>query len=231
MSKITVNINGIPANNLFIEGLDDFSVSHDLDENGNEMKKVSNTLVWHGGGVTGSPFEIFKADLIDDPEGKNKSIPVEFFDNCCGDPKSIFKGVVKGDSLRWCDGQCFIEAEAIEDDTDDRALDCLESTLIFDNRNGFQSQVHPRVTYCNELRPNWLHDVILILGIIVNIIQLILIPVVSVVAFVIALFTLGAAGGLSLINDYIALIPALKEAITGCGRQHPSPIVTGKQQV
>ncbi len=230
MSLIVVDINGIRVDEAnttrLIEGLDNFTVSHEIDENGNELKKVTNSLIWHDdeNSLT-SPYKILKQELIDDPAGKNKSVSVEFFDTCCGGvEKSRFVGIIKGDSLSWCDGQCFIEAEVIEDDEDDQKLDCLASKLVFDNQNGFQSQDHPRVTYCNELRPNWMHDVILILGIFINLIQIILVPIVAAVSLLITIVTIGTFGT-GLLDDYLSLIPALKEAITGCGRQHPSPFV------
>ena len=84
MSNILVNINGVRVDEVnshkLIEGLDNFKVSHELDENGNELKKITNNFVWHDSDDLNSPYKVLKQELIDDPQGKSNNVSVEFFD-------------------------------------------------------------------------------------------------------------------------------------------------------
>lgn len=227
----------------FISGVDeaksDIIVTVTKKEAGRGIsKKFTNELTFLGGpGGTGA-FDYIKPILIDDPNGGNKSITIKMFDECCldenGDPWLAFEGIIRGDSVDWCEGDCFCTGNAVEHTVETKKIDCLKSTTIFDNYAGFQSNNHPRMVYCDELRPNWLHHVVIILGIIVNIILLILTPIVAILSVIIQAICaiVNIVGGDcpdeladGILDDFQEFKELLNESIIGCGRVHPSPLV------
>lgn len=180
--------------------------------------------------------------FIDNPAGKNAFVPVKIFeDKCCDTDILIFEGLLRGDMINWCYGECTARVQFIEHTAETKALDCIKSTLVDDNWNGFQSLIHPRVVYCNEMRPNELQHLVMILGIIANVILVLLTPLIAVVSLIIqGLQAIEDAFGSIGININIApefaedtnlmtlwndMVTSLNQRIIGCGRKHPSPYV------
>ncbi len=191
---------------------------------------------------TGAAYDLIAAELIDTPTGNQNFMTVKIFeDDCCDTDILLFEGIIRGDSLKWCYGQCEVTAQFFEHTVETKLMDCARSTIVDDNWNGFKNASHPRVVYCVELRPDFLAHVVLIVGIIVNIILAILSPVVAVISAIIqglqaiedALGTLGIniniapefAEQQSLFNIWQDLITSINQRIIGCGRKHPSPFV------
>jgi len=186
-------------------------------------------------------FDYLRAKFIDNPEGKFESVLIDIYDDCCEDEKLVFEGIIYGESIGWCEGDCHIDVTAVEYDNDAKALDCVKSTLIDDNHNGFKQQQHPRMVYCLEYRPSVLQDIVMILGIIVNlqfiVFSPIILPVIAIIQAVnlIVNFLASLVPGLSPIQQItnpaaeIAqlsnLIQQVNSFIVGCGRRHPSPLV------
>ncbi len=210
-----------------IDGLKGLKVTEDKSTDGKPSRKFTKELKFYGRGA-----QIIREEIINKADGANRQIPIVVYDDCCnaedGTDYIFFSGVIRGDNVDWCEGDCYISATASEDTS---KIDCLESTVIYDNRNGFQNRNHPRVTYCLEFRPAILHDLVILLG--VNIL-VILLPFRLVLLFVDIIIKLidkipgvkleqPLKGGLGEeLDDFSDLI---KSAITGCGRQHPSPLV------
>ena len=202
-------------------------------------QSYSSELVFYDDG-----YDLLKAELIDASAGFNKEVTVEIFDDCCkGEP--VFVGVIRGDSIDWCEPKCFVAAQVFEKIAD---LNCIQSTLIADDHKGFFSeQEHPKVRYCVELRPQFLHLVVIILvGIISQALTIMLLPLIIIVAGIISAITLIVAvldaicsligcevgsitvGGIDLldpVNEAVSWINDAINLILGCGRFHPSPLL------
>lgn len=222
---VFIELNGERIYDL-VDGLKSTNVSQEAtDDGGKPSRKFSKELKFFG-----RAKEIVTKELIDVQNGANKQIPFVLYDDCCtsstGGPYEHFRGVIRGDNVDWCDGDCFVSATASEDTAQ---IDCLESTVIYDNTYGFQQKEHPRMNYCLEFRPGIMHHLFIILGLsIITVFQPIRLVVfildilIKIVGKVIKLKQ-PLKGGLSAeLTDFNDL---LSEMITGCGRQHPSPLI------
>ena len=249
-----VIFNGIEVTGEGVNGIDKVTIKHRRkDEDGKLSKSFSTELTVYGAG-----WEIVRDELINNPQGKMNHVDVSVYDTCCQggteeEPLLIFEGIIRGDTVDWCEGECFATVQLVEHTEETRKFDCVQSTLITDNSNGFMDQTHPRFRYCNELRPSGLQDVILILGIIVNLIIVLLYPlwwsIAQIVAKINAIIwvlnlVIDAVNTLPLVDigniSYLTLdqddqtstweeiqnlIEQLNERLVGCGRAHPSPLV------
>ena len=240
-TDVTIKLDGVIYDDP-VDGLSSIRTRIQKKRSDNKLQKsFSEELVFHG-----QAYEYIKQQLIDDPQGRLKKIRFEMFDLCClddtGNPLLVFEGIIRGDSIDWCDGECFVSTQIIEETDDTQKIDCMKSTLIFDNRNGFQSQDHPRVTYCLELRPSVIHDLFIILGWILILVLTILYPIAAIVFVIVTVINaiisvINLLGGnidkidfdgddtTNVLEEYTNLINLLKQSILGCGRQHPSPLV------
>ena len=206
-------------------------------------KSYSGELTFYDDG-----YELLKAELINDPAGFNKEVAVELYDDCCkGEP--VFVGVIRGDSIDWCEPKCFVKAQVFEQIPE---LNCFQSTIISDNFNGFQDKAHPKIRYCTELRPQFLHLVIIYFAfILAQAIAVVLLPIIIAIVAIIAVInvicntleTICAIeiGGVALctapdcstefsnpistVNFLIDLINDIINLVLGCGRFHPSGLL------
>lgn len=188
--------------------------------------------------LSGDAYEIINTNIIQNPEGKNAYLPVQIYeDTCCDSPILLFEGIIRGDSVDWCYGKCECTVSLIEQTAETEKLNCLKSTLVFDNWNNFQSDDHPRLKYCVELRPEVVAYVILILGQILNIIFYVLYPIAFVILLIIeavnALIDLFGGDPIdfdgneqtNFMQEFLNWIDNLNQRIVACGRVHPSPFV------
>lgn len=233
MSTTRIEIDGVDFTG-DVSGIAKVRVSTSKKDGDNKItKRFTNELTFMRAAYT-----YMKPILIDNPLGKNASCAVKIYDTCCKDDDGnyflVFEGVIRGDSIDWCIGDCFFTGQCLEHTEATKKIDCLKSTLITDNWNGIMTASHPRMTYCDELRPNWLHDVVIILGIIINIILLILTPIVAILSVIISTvcFLVDLFGGDcpdeledGILDNFLEFKERLNESILGCGRQHPSPLV------
>lgn len=210
------------------------------DELGQDAISFSGNLTF-----IGTDYDYIYAKLISSPTALDNVVVLKFVDECCT-PELVYEFNIKSDSLKWCDNSCEMDAAAIEKSIESEQLNCLQNTLIWDNWNNFQSKQHPRFSYCNELRPSWMHDCLLVLIIIACQLMLVLTPVILVLATIIYAINV-------VINAINSLIPGtdndlntidfdndpstnvfqeiknfannLLQLAIGCGRKHPSPLV------
>jgi hypothetical protein len=195
---------------------------------------------------SGRAYQEIKAQLIDVPNGRNVRLYVEIVDDCCeldGKPMRIFYGYLAYDSLKFCMDECKISADLKEWTQESQIINCIKSTYIFDNTFGFQQQQHPFVRYCGELRPNWLMQAFLIIGLIVHILLYALFPLIILISLwiisynaivrVVCLFVQSCIDALSitdnnndgLIDWWQTVISDWDNYVSGCFRGHPAPFV------
>jgi hypothetical protein len=211
---------------------------------GASEKTVSQEFI-----LSGTAYELVKAAIIDNPNGLNEFLSVKIYeDKCCETDILLFEGIIRGDDVSWCDGDCFCAVQFREHTEATRQMDCVRTTLIYDNHNTadpFTSQAHPKMVYCIEMRPGILQHLILIFGILLNLQLTILYPVVLLVQLVVtAINFVGQAvntllpgsplpeplvpdntPGTSILQDWNDMVDRLNEKLIGCGRKHPSPLV------
>jgi hypothetical protein len=223
-----------------IDGTENFEVtiSKKTDE-GKIAKSFSSELTFFDDG-----FQIIKAALIDDPNGFVNSVTIEVFDECCSE--SVFKGVIRGDSIDFCEPGCSVSANIIEEDN---GLNCVKSTMIWDDHEGFlTTRRHPSIRYCIETRPEFIQIILVFLAFIVQIVVFaILIPLIAVIFVIFGIIfiicniidaiaalipgvegpdcTGGFANPINFINQIIDTFDNLADFLVGCGRYHPSPYV------
>ena len=184
------SINGIQINGE-ISGIEGFQVTYrESDEEGVLTKSYSNELTFYGDG-----YNILKAALIDDPNGFVGEVKAEIFDECCG--KLVLDGIIRGDSIDWCEPECWITAQVIEKTPE---LDCLKSTLIYDDHNFFLNRPQKKLRYCVEMRPQFVTEILLQLYFIL---YLALIPIV----FAVAGFIYAWQGIFYIICSAVCIIP------------------------
>lgn len=235
-TSIKIKLNGVWITGR-IDGTATFEVTlRRADANGQTAKSYSSELTFYDDG-----YQILKTALIDDPNGFANEIPVEVWDDCCGTAQ--FVGVIKGDAIDWCEPDCYISANMIETTPE---FNCIQSTILWDNWNGFLYQNRPAVRYCIDHRPAFIQIVILwVAFLLIYIVDLILYPLVFIFVPVLAVIYLLCSivcalpltdcdqsdcndsnftpwGAFDLIADINAEIA---EWVIPCGFYHPSALV------
>lgn len=206
------------------------------DETGERAFSFTGDLLF-----TGADYTYLYSKLVTDPNALTNKVVLKLENDCCTQ-KQTYEFYINHESLEWCDGDCSITAAAVEKSIGSDQYTCLKNTLIWDNYAGFTSQQHPRFSYCSELRPDWLTDVVIILAIATYTQILMWIPLLAVL---IGLFNLvngiiawansnfgtswnqlTFAGSTTIdLNTLQSLNNQLAAFVVGCGRKHPSPLV------
>ena len=204
------------------------------------LPKVSQQYVF-----TGAAFDTVNSLIIENPNGKNASIPVKIYeDSCCEDDVLLFEGIIRGDMVDWCYGECQCTVTFKEETEESLKVQCMKSTLIWDNWNGFQTDDHPRIVYCNEIRPLFIQFLTGYLLIILSLILSALYPIVAAMSLVysfigIVVDAINALGAnltwngngfdgnneTSILQEYQQWLDNVQENVIQCGRKHPSPLV------
>ena len=159
-----------------IDGIETFEVTlRRTDNAGKTTRSFSSELTFYDDG-----YQLIKTLLIDDPFGFNQKIDVKIYDSCCSEP--VFVGIVRGDSLDWCEPDCSVTANVIENELQ---YNCIESKPIIGQRI-----IHPvNVNYCLEGRPKWWHIILgFLLALLGNIVSTVLIPFVLVILIISGVF-------------------------------------------
>jgi|LakMenEpi03Aug12_release.lakeMendotaPanAssembly.Ray.scaffolds.fasta_scaffold46725_2 hypothetical protein len=218
MSSLQVRLNGTPIRGR-IEGLESFSVTYSRDEQtGATQKAYTNELKFFDDG-----FDLIFNTLVASQQGLYKYIKVQIWDECCND--FVYQDfIIKGDSVDYCTGDCFVVARMTRQDPDERIYDCFKRTPIttdLENPDGSFNTNHwlvnpnstiaiPKIPYCNEMRPALFFYVFLSMSLIL-------------------FFVVGAVNtliSLAFPNNPIAtLLTFIGQGVTGCGRLHPSPYI------
>jgi hypothetical protein len=167
MSTMKLELNGTLITGR-IDGVENFSLTlRNQDEDGSLAKSFSSELTFYDDG-----YQIIKQILVDDPIGYSNEVQVKVYDSCCRD--AVFVGLIKGDAIDWCEPGCWVSANLVEDTS---VVNCIRSTLIWDNHNGFLSRNHPIIRYCIEMKPEFIQYVLYYLLFMINIqFQLIILP-------------------------------------------------------
>jgi hypothetical protein len=181
MSTMRIELNGTLITGR-VDGVENFSVTlRQEDEDGRLAKSFSSELTFFDDG-----FQILKQILVDDPQGYSKEVQVKVYDSCCRD--AVFVGLIKGDAIDWCEPGCWISGNLVEDTS---VVNCIRSTLIWDNHNGFLGRSHPIIRYCIEMRPEFIQYCLYYLLFIFNIIWLnILIPFLAAIFIIVGIIFL-----------------------------------------
>lgn len=173
------------------------------DEQGTPAFSFSGDLTF-----IGPDYDYIYAKLVTSANALNDKVILKFVDDCCT-PNKIYTFGITHESLRWCENSCELTAAAVEETNDSDQITCLLNTLIYDNWNNFQGQQHPRFGYCNELRPSWLHDCVMIFAILHYLAILTMIPLLLIVASIIFVINLVA----NVINGIIGFINNITNVI------------------
>lgn len=217
------------------------------DETGDRAFGFTGDIIFEG-----SDYDYIFAILKTDPNASNNKILLTFENDCCSE-RQTYEFYITSQSLTWCEGECKLTASAVEKAISDDQFTCLNNTMIWDDYAGFKSMVHPRMSYCNELRPNWLHDVMIILimatwtsFLTIGPILIVIAAVIVVINFIIGINNsiIGAINTIPGIHinpvnpididgdpstnafvEFDNWVNKMLENSFGCGRQHPSPLV------
>lgn len=204
IQQLQIKLNGIPITGR-VDGLSDFTLNYSRDsETGRTQKSFSNDLTFYDDG-----FNIINPILIANNQGLNNSIRVEIWDSCCN--AVVFNDlIIRGDSIDFCSGDCFVKCRVTRQDPDERIYDCLRTLELSDNRNGFFNNTpFPNIAYCDELRPQWLMITLfyIALGFLASFYG-ILIGLISFVATISAI-VLAICGILKIIENILNSIPTI----------------------
>jgi hypothetical protein len=193
-SPIVIKLNGITITGR-IDGVEQFNVTwRENDDDGGLAKSYSSELRFYDDG-----YSILKSLLIDDPNGFINEVDVQIFDECCG--RLVFDGFISGSSIDWCDPECWISGSVIEKKA---ALNCVKSTLITDDHDGFLDQAQKKLRYCVEPRPEFIY--------------VILFYVYGAINLLIAIVTLGT-------SEIFGFMDNFKARMIQCNFYHPTPLV------
>lgn len=211
VSTLKIELNGSLITGR-IDGIEQFTITYRRrNEEGNLSASFSSELTFYDDG-----WDLIYPILINNPNGFNNSITVKIYDDCCG--KAVFNGIIRGDSIDWCSNGCYVSANIIEEEA---ALNCVKSTLIWDNwntSNPFLQRDVPIIRYCLETRPQFLAELLFLIGIIVGtVINLIFLPVIVVLKFF-SLFS----GNDAAADAVIEARDSIANFFIQCGKFHPS---------
>lgn len=193
---------------------------------------------------TGADYDYLYAKLVTDSNALDNKVVLKFIDDCCSQNK-VYEFYISHESLEWCEGSCDLTSAAVEKSIANDQYTCLQNTLIWDNFNGFKNKLHPRMSYCNELRPGWFHEILLILGVATWTQITVFAPMLVVLASTIYIINIvinalnSVLGPGSQINpidfdndsstnaftEFENYVTDLFNNFWGCGRKHPSPLV------
>lgn len=226
-----------------IKGLNDAVITlRRNDEQGYISSGYSSSIEF-----VGEAYDYLKAKLIDDINKYSINVTCTIIDDCCGFERDF---IISVKNISFCDNDCTITADLTESDIEIDLYNKISYTEIYDNWNGFQSRIHPRIVYSTELRPQFLSYMVLLIGIwvgkfldaIIEALELLITPIAKPVNQIIKIIN-GAKSILSFTDDIKTIdvdqilkdIPVFKQLIDlrdsvyewvwDEGRTHPAPLV------
>ena len=202
--------------------------------------------------LVGDAYQLIRGLIIEQTTPSLVDISANVYDACCededGNPLLLIEGKIPGSEVTWCEigddcGAC--EITIVDDSQDAIALSCLKNTLIWDRKPKFDGsglsdgedtfRTAPFLGYCVDIRPNFLQEIILILGIILKIA---LLPALLVVATVVTAINailffinlLGAnipliGGDVNFYDDAVGFIQIYNDLVIPCGYKHKAPFI------
>lgn len=208
VSSMQIELNGTLITGR-VDGIDNFTLTlRRADQDGRVSTSFGSELTFYDDG-----YNILHAALVADPFGFSKEVSIKLYDNCCSGP--VFDGIIRGDAIDWCEPGCYISANPVENDA---AMNCIKSTIIWDKHQAFPSQRHPIIRYCIEIRPEFLHYLLILLS--AQAVQLINVLFLPLIGFL-SIFSSALAQELKDFRNQI-----INFAVP-CGRFHPSAFVRG----
>lgn len=226
-APISISLNGTFIQGR-IEGLDQLTVTKrrkDSEKGGGVTTTFSSELTFYDDG-----YDILKTILIDDPDGFGKEVPVKIYDDECN--AVIFDGKILGNAIDWCYPECAIKATIVEIDP---ILSCIQSILIDDNRLGFYNRPGIKIPYCIFLRPEFLFDLLLTVGLVCYVIlffiEYLLVPFIFGIAAIVWLICLGIkilrprtncskVDPIGAVVNWVDEMDKIKRSLVSCGRYH-----------
>lgn len=210
VSTLKIELNGTLITGR-IDGTEAFNVTYTRrDEEGNISASFTSELTFYDDG-----YAILKPILIDSPNGFDNTVNVNIYDDCCS--KLVYQGIIRGDSIDWCDDGCYISANVIQDDA---PLNCVKSTFIYD---GMLGDSQPIIRYCLEIRPEFLHYLLIL---VVSTSYILIKFIFSPVTILLDLFGLLSDDIKNISENVKDIRDALIDyTINACGRFHPSAYV------
>jgi hypothetical protein len=196
----------------------------------NGQKSASGSL-----SVEGEAYELIKKWLIEDVSAPLNAVAVKVYDSGCGITYDNY--VIQAKDIRYCESEiCNFDISLKQKD---EQLNCIKSTLIADDHQGWfpsngrpQNKKHPRFSYCNEQRPNGMMVAIWRLGMFnfmfTNTILVMIVPVVNTVLAIINFFKRIFGGKKIKLLDFKDILATQHESFVntaGCGREHPAPLI------
>lgn len=193
-SPIVIHLNGTVINGR-IDGVESFEITQrENDDDGGLVKSYSSELKFYDDG-----YSLIRPILVDNPNGFSNSIDVQIFDECCG--RLVFDGLITGDKIDWCEPECWISVNVVAKNP---ALNCVKSTLITDNHDGFLYLNQKRMRYCVETRPDFIYKILFFIYGAINLI--------------IAIVTLGT-------SEIFGFMDNFKNRMIQCNFYHPTALV------
>lgn len=166
-----ITINNIKFPEDSIKGIDNLNITIAKKENGFVKKSFSSELSFFGRAYE-YLYRKFIFDTITNKEIKGgwyHTVGVEIYDECCtdaeGKPVKIYQGIIQGNNIEWCEGECKITAQVIELTNDGRAYNILNNTIIWAERGGkkfWENYKIPKIYYCNFINPIFLQFFVII---------------------------------------------------------------------
>lgn len=163
-------------------------------------------------------YDILKLWLLTDINAFTNEIKVKIYDNCCN--TLVIEGVIRASTIDWCEPICSIKANIIEGK---QAVDCVKSTLIWDNKYGFLDREQKRMRYAVDISPTGL---LIILLIFYSIFSLLLYPLQGLIAFIAGIAALFSSASFDdLFGQWTAWIDDLRERMLIQNWYHPTALV------
>jgi hypothetical protein len=175
MNSMKIELNGVLITGR-VDGTDNFEVTLRREDNfGRTARSFSTELVFFDDG-----YSILKAALIDPVNGFGLKVDVKIFDDCCSEP--VFVGVIRGDAIDWCEPECSISSQVIEEQL---SYNCIESKVL---NTDLDRNERVDLLYCIEGRPKFIHIVLgILLSILGFVVSTVLLPFVVVILVIAAL--------------------------------------------
>lgn len=237
---IQVILNNVVLNDDEFDGTRDSRVTIRQRDKSGLAFSYGNNLQFYG-----RARDIIFSEIINSPNPNTTFIPVVLKDKCCkddnGDFLTIFEGKIGRGDVKWCEGQCWIDASFEDNSELAQKLICINNTPIIlresldgsvtsDGEDEGKSAVYYK--YCIEGKSSviaWLRLFF------VTITVGSLFPVIIVISFIIVIIN-GIIAFLNLfganitpinqtLQDPIQLTNTIYNNVIGCNRKHKAPFV------
>lgn len=246
--NVLIEINGVFINGDDVRGSDSSTlIFRQKDDGGDSAISYSPNLE-----LVGDAYALIRSLAIEQPVPSLVEIPANIYDACCkdedGNPLLLIRGKIPGSEITWCEigencGSC--EITIVDDSQDAKALACLKNTQIWDRKDKADGsgvsdgedtfRTANFLSYCVDIRPGFLQELIFILGLILKIALLpalfVVATLVTVVNLIIAAINLlganiGLIGGdINFYDDAVGFIQTYNDLVVPCGYKHKAPFI------